>query len=86
MKFGTKVVLEGECSWGRGDSIPPPLGTGCLKGVQGASGASTMHFGKNFMKQKLLGTPVLQETGHLFGPQICIRKDLGPMSFRSHGH
>ena len=66
--------------------VPPPLGTGCLKGVQGASGASTMHFGKNFMKQKLLGTPVLQETGHLFGPQICIRKDLGPMSFRSHGH
>ena len=63
---------------------PHPLGTGCIKGVQGASGASTMHFGENFIKQKLQGTPDLVGAGHLFGPQIW--KDLGPMSFWSHGH
>ena len=56
MKFGTKVVLEGECSWGGGDSIPPPLGMGCIKGVLGASGASAMHFGRVFIKQKLQDT------------------------------
>ena len=45
------------------------------KGVQGASGASTVRFGENFIKQKLLGTPDLVGAGHLFGPQIRIRKD-----------
>ena len=45
-----------------------------------------MHFGKNFKKQKLQGTPDLVRVGHLFGPQIQIWKDLGPMSFYRHGH
>ena len=35
---------------------PPPSGTGCVKGILGASGASTVRFGKNFKKQKLQGT------------------------------
>ena len=65
---------------------PTPPGTGCVKGVRGASGASTVRFGENFIKQKLQGTPDLVGAGHLFGPQIRIRKDLGPLSFWSHGH
>ena len=65
---------------------PPPPGTGCIKGVQGVSGASAVHFGKNFIKQKLQGAPDLVGVGHLFGPQIRIWKDLGPMSFWRHGH
>ena len=65
---------------------PTPLGTGCIKGMRGASGASTMCFGENFIKQKLQGTPDLVGAGHLFGPQIWIWKDLGPLSFWSHGH
>ena len=65
---------------------PPTPGMGCIKGVLGASVASTLHFGKNFIKQKLQGAPDLVGAGHLFGPQIRIRKDLGPMSFWSHGH
>ena len=45
---------------------------GWVKGVRGASGASTVHFGKNFIKQKLQGTPDLAGAGHLFGSQIRI--------------
>ena len=72
MKFGKEVVLKGEGSWWIFDPIPPPLGTGCVKGVLGASGASTVHFGKNFIIQKLQGAPNLVGVGHLFGPQIQI--------------
>ena len=69
------------------DPVPPiPRGTGCVKGVRGVSGASTMCFGKNFIKQKLQGIPNFVGVDHLFGPQIQIWKDLGPMSFWSHGH
>ena len=86
-KFGTEVVLEGGRFLGVGgfDPVPHPPGTGCLKGVWGASGASTMHFGENFIKQKLQGTPNFVGAGHLFGSQIWIQKDLGPLSFWSHG-
>ena len=80
-------------SWGGGGSwvggwpsIPHPLGMGCVKEVQGASGASEVHFGKNFIKQKLQGAPDLVGAGHLMGPPIWIRKDLALMSFWSHGH
>ena len=88
MKFGTEVVLEGGRFLGFFYPVPHPhpLGTGCVKGVRGASGASTVRFGENFIKQKLKGTPDLVGAGHLFGPQIRIRKDLGPLSFWSHGH
>ena len=34
---------------GRFDLVPPPPGTGCVKGVWGASGASTVHFGENVL-------------------------------------
>ena len=44
-----------------------------------------MHFGENFKKQKLQGTPNLVGAGHLIGPQIWIWKDLGPMCFWSSG-
>ena len=46
--------------------------------MRGTSGASTVRFGKNFLKQKLQGAPDLVGAGYLFGPQI--RKDLGPYS------
>ena len=88
MKFGTEVVLDGGKVLGGGGqpSTPHPQGMGCVKGVWGASGASTMSFGKNFIKQKLQGTLDLVGVGHLFGPQIRIWKDLGPLSFWSHCH
>ena len=86
-KFGTQVVLEeGKDLGGVSTRYPHPPGTGCVKGVRGASGASTVRFGENFIKQKLQGAPDLVGAGHLFGPQIRIRKDLGPLSFWSHGH
>ena len=50
----------------------PPPGTGCIKGVQGVSGASAVHFGKNFIKQKLQGAPDLVGVGHLFGPHVLV--------------
>ena len=84
-------IWHGGGPWGgkvRGfrPSTPTPLGTGCIKGVWGASVASTMRFVKNFIKQKFQGTPDLEGAGYLFGPRIWIWKDLGPMSFWSHGH
>ena len=86
-KFGTEVVLEGGKVLGVFlTRYPHPPGYGVRKGVWGASGASTVRFGKNFIKQKLQGAPDLVGAGHLFGPQIRIRKDLGPLSFWSHGH
>ena len=85
-KFGTEVVLQGgKVLGGVSTRYPHPPGTGCVKGVWGASGASTVRFGKNFIKQKLLGTPSLMGVGHLFGPQIQIWKDLGPVCVWSHG-
>ena len=61
------MVLEGEkVLGGFQPSTPPPPGTGCIKGVQGVSGASAVHFGKNFIKQKLQGTPDLVGVGHHF--------------------
>ena len=61
-------------------------------GVQGAqkrarwgSGASAVHFGGHFIKQKLLGTPNLEGVRHLIGPQIQIWKELGPVGFWSWG-
>ena len=44
-------------------STPTAAGMGCIKGVWGASGASTMRFGENFIKQKLQGTPDLVGAG-----------------------
>ena len=68
-KFGTEVVLEGgKVLGGVSTRYPHPPGTGCVKGVRGASGASTVCFGKNFIKQKLQGTPNLVGVGHLRGP------------------
>ena len=86
MKFGTEVVLKGGKVLGWRPTWYPHLpGTGCVKGVWGASGASAMHFGENFIKIKLQG-PNLKGVGHILGPQIQIWKDLGPRSFWSHGH
>ena len=49
------------------------------------SGASAVHFEGKFITQKLLGTPNLVGVGHLIGTQIRIWKDLGLVSFWSHG-
>ena len=72
-----EVVLEGGRFLGGFRPGTPTPGYGVRKGVRGASGASTVRFGKNFIKQKLPGTPNLVGVGHLFGPQIQIWKDLG---------
>ena len=39
-----------------------------------------------WQKQKLQASPNLCRVGHLFGPQIWIKKALDAMSFWSHGH
>jgi hypothetical protein len=36
---------------------------------------------KKFIKQKLQGRSVLVGADHIFGPEIRIQKDLGPMWF-----
>ena len=70
MKFGTEVVLgAGRFLVGFWPGNPNPLGMGCLKGVRGASGASAVHSGKNFIKQKLLGIPKLAGTFTFFEPK-----------------
>ena len=54
-----------------------PQGPGGLKGgAQWGSGASAVHFGENFIKQKLQGTPNLVGVGYPIGPQIQFWKDL----------
>ncbi len=60
-------------------------GSGALNRVWGASKASTVRLGKNFIKQKLQGRSVLVGVDHIFGPIIQIWKDLGPMCFWGHG-
>ena len=59
MKFGKEEALEGRKILGGQLCTLDPAGTGCIKGVRGASGASAVHFGKNFIKQKWQGTPNL---------------------------
>ena len=61
------MVLEGEKVLGGFNPVPTPRYR-VHKGVQGVSGASAVHFGKNFIKQKLQGAPDLVGVGHLFGP------------------
>ena len=57
----------------------PPGSRGRKRGAWWGSAASGVHFGGNFITQKLLGNPNLVRVGHLFGPQIWIWKDLGPV-------
>ena len=56
-----------------------------LNRVQRASTAATVRLGKIFIKQKLYGRSVFVGADHIFGPEIRIQKDLGPMCFWSHG-
>ena len=52
MKFGMEVVLEGRKVVGGGLTWYPHYpGMECVKGLKGFSGASVVHFGKNFTKQ-----------------------------------
>ena len=72
MKFGMDlVVLEGGKVLGGGGFdmvLHHPPGMGCVKGVWGAAGASTVHFGANLIKQKLQGTPDLKGRVTFSGP------------------
>ena len=52
-KFGTEVVLEGGKVLGGVSTRYHPPKYGVRKGVWGASAASTVRFGENFIKQKL---------------------------------
>jgi len=57
-----------------------------LNRVWRESTAATVALGKKFVKQKLKGRGDLGGgADHIFGPEIRIRKDLGPMCFWSHG-
>ena len=51
---------------------------GCIKGVWSATGASTMLFVENIVRQKLQGTDDLVGVGHLFGPQNLDPEEPGP--------
>ena len=83
----TKVVVYvPNCYLVRLDTPTLPLGSkGGQKGTRWGSGASAEDIGRNFVKQKLLGTSNLVGVGHLLGPQIRIWKDLGPVYYWSHG-
>ena len=59
-------------------STPHPPGTECVKRVWGVSGATAVHFGKNFIKQKLQGTPDLVGVGHFLGPKSGSGKTWAP--------
>ena len=54
-----------------------PESKGGQKGAQWGSAASAVLFGKNFIKQKLLGTPNTVGVGHFFRHQIQIWNDRG---------
>ena len=61
---------------------PPTMTLGSREAQKWAEwglGASAVHFGENFINQKLLGTPNLVGVGHLRGSQIQIWTDLGPV-------
>ena len=59
MKFGTEVVLKGGKVLGFFGPVPPtPAGTGCKKGVWGESGATGVHFGKNFINKSFSVPPI----------------------------
>ena len=49
---------------------PDPESKWGQKWAQWGSGASAVHFGKNLIKQKLLGTPNTMGVGHFLGCQI----------------
>ena len=59
-------------------STPNPAGTGCIKGVQGASGASGVHFGENFIEQKLQGTSNLVRFVIFLDPKSWSGRTLAP--------
>ena len=81
-----EVVLEGGRFLGGGSTCYPPPGYGVHKGGPECLWSLNRAFWQKLYKTKLQGTPDLVGAGHLFGPQIQILKDLGPMSFWSHGH
>ena len=68
-RIGTKFGTEGKVLGGVSTRYPHPPGMGCVKGVRGASGASTVHFGKNFIKQKLQVAPDLVGWVTFLGPK-----------------
>ena len=86
MKFGTEVVLKGEGSSGGFDPVPPSPRYGVRKGGAGCHWSLNRAFWRKLIKQKLQGAPNLVGASHQLGPQIRILKDLGPLSFWSHGH
>ena len=65
-------------------TLTPGLQGGPKEGWWG-SGASAMHFGGQFFKQKSHRAPNLVGVGHLFGPQIQIQKGPCLVCFWSHG-
>ena len=65
--------------WGWTPPTLTPGVQGPQKGAQWSFWASGVHFGENFIKQKLQGTPNVVGVDQPIGPQIHIWKDLGPV-------
>ena len=89
MKFVKEVVLVGGKVLGGFYPVPPihSLRYRVHKSGTGASGASGVHFVKNSLKQKLLGTPNLVGVVHLFGPcpdlaGPCVLLELWCLTFK----
>ena len=81
MKFAMEVVLEGRKVRGGSTLYPRLHRYWTLKGGAGCLWSLSCAFWQKLGHPQFSGG-----TGHLFGPQILIWKDLGPMSFWRHGH
>ena len=57
-----------------------------IQGPQKGFWSLSSAFWRILYKTKVAGYPQLSGVGHFIGPQIWIRKDLGPVCFWSHGH
>ena len=82
IKFGTEEVLVVRRFWFFLTWYPPP-GYGVCKG---GMGCLSHEFWQKLYKTKVEGRSDLVEGWSPFWAQIRIQKDLGPMSFWSHGH
>ena len=81
MKFAMEVVLEGRKVRGGSTLYPRLHRYWTLKGGAGCLWSLSCAFWQKLGHPQFSGG-----TGHLFGPQILIWKNLRPMSFWRHGH
>ena len=86
-KFCTEVVLErGKFLGGVSTQYPHPSAYRVHKGGAGCLWSLNHAFWWKLYKTKVAGHPWFSGGWSPFWAQIWIRKDLGPLSFWSHGH